>query len=314
MRIPRQTQVGAEHPRRLFSPREDRIHHRQVEVTNIDVAAEIAPPLRIGNLHLSVKLTVVGQADQPSQFRTIVTQVSVHIQGVERHRQRRVIDLLRHLHVTPGEGNAALRQSLFSGVPRDVRFTAEDPAGLGGFRHKRFQHRQVKTVEVDLRASFRARINGLRHAQLSIRVGPAVWPNADLLLRIAVVQRDGSGQHQRADRRAEAGVIQHALPARCLAVKTARQVHLPGDRLALHAQLEIVLLFVTFCRQRDQTDVHVRLRDTLHAQIQVSADLIGGFHVPLDAYAGNRKFLPAQVIGGDVRQQLRRLHCTANLH
>ena len=30
---------------------------------NIDVAAEIAPPLRIGNLHLSVKLTVVGQAD-----------------------------------------------------------------------------------------------------------------------------------------------------------------------------------------------------------------------------------------------------------
>ena len=178
MRIPRQTQVGAEHPRRLFSPREDRIHHRQVEVANIDVAAEIAPPLRIGNLHLSVKLTVVGQADQPSQFSTIVTQVSVHIQGVERYRQRRVIDLLRHLHVTPGERNAALRQPLFGGVPRDVRFTAEDPAGLGGFRHKRFQHRQVETVEVDLRASFRARINGLRHAQLSIRVGPAVWPNA----------------------------------------------------------------------------------------------------------------------------------------
>ena len=134
------------------------------------------------------------------------------------------------------------------------------------------------------------------------------------MLRIAVVQRDGSGQHQRADRRAEAGVIQYALPARCLAIKTARQVQLPGDRLALHAQLEIVLLFVTFCRQRDQTDVHVRLGDTLHAQVQVSADLIGGFHVPFDAHAGNGKFLPAQVISGDVRQQLRRLHRTANLH
>lgn len=62
------------------------------------------------------------------------------------------------------------------------------------------------------------------------------------------------------------GVLKRVLSStpfqRVAAIKTARQVQLPGDRLALHAQLEIVLLFRYLCRQRDQTDVHVRLGDT----------------------------------------------------
>jgi hypothetical protein len=65
--------------------------------------------------------------------------------------------------------------------PSHIGFTAKDAAGLGGVRHKRFQHRQIEAVEVYLRAPFRAGINGLRHAEFGIRVGPAVRPDTDFL-------------------------------------------------------------------------------------------------------------------------------------
>ncbi|MGK3384749.1 hypothetical protein, partial [Escherichia coli] len=42
--------------------------------------------------------------------------------------------------------------------------------------------------------------------QLRIRVKPAVWPDADFLLLIAVIQRNIAGQRPRADRRLEAGI------------------------------------------------------------------------------------------------------------
>ena len=75
-----------------------------------------------------------------------------------------------------------------------------------------------------------------------------------------------------------------------------------------------MLFFVPFGVQGDQVNVHVRLRNALHAQVQVTADLIGGFHIPFHADAGNAQLLPAQVIGGNVRQQLRCLHRTAHFH
>ena len=313
LRIARQAQVGVHHALGFFPACENRVHHRQVEVADSDVAAQISPSLWVGNLNLAVKLTVVGETNQPAQLRTVVMQVCAQVQGVEGHRQRRVIYLLRHLHVTPGQRDATLRQPLFGGVPGDIGFSAEDAAGLGSIRHKRFQHRQIEAVEVDLRASFRARVDGLRHAQFRIRVGPAVRPNADLLLGVAVVQRDGARQRQRPDRRVEAGVIQRPFPALLFAVKAAGQVKLAGDRLALHAQLEIVLLLVPFGVQGHQVNVDVRLRNALHAQVQVSADLVSGFHIPFHTNAGNAQRLPAQVIGGNVRQQLRRVYRAAHL-
>ncbi len=88
---------------------------------------------------------------------------------------------------------------------------------------------------------------------------------------------------------------------------------LPGNRLALHAQLEVVLLLVAFGIQGHQINVHVRLRNALHAQVQVTADLIGGFHIPVNANPGDGQLLPAQVTGGDIRQQLRCIHRAAHL-
>ncbi|MND96621.1 hypothetical protein D3C80_889200 [compost metagenome] len=91
-------------------------------------------------------------------------------------------------------------------------------------------------------------------------------------------------------------------------------MQLARNRLALHTQLEIVLFLATFRVQRDQTEIHIRLRNTLHAQVQFSGNLIGGFHVTLDAHASNGQRLPAQVVGGNVRQQLRRIDSTAHFH
>ncbi|MNY21893.1 hypothetical protein D3C86_1554720 [compost metagenome] len=64
--IATQTQISAEHPGCLFAAREDWVDHRQVHIADIDVAAQITSPLRIGNLHLAVELTVVGQTNQPA--------------------------------------------------------------------------------------------------------------------------------------------------------------------------------------------------------------------------------------------------------
>ena len=75
-----------------------------------------------------------------------------------------------------------------------------------------------------------------------------------------------------------------------------------------------MLLFVAFRRQMHQPDIHIRLHDALNADVEITANLIGGFHVAIDAHLANRQLLPAQTTRGDVRQQLRRIHRTANLH
>ena len=114
---------------------------------------------------------------------------------------------------------------------------------------------------------------------------------------VAVVQRDRAGQRQRPYRGVEAGIVQRPFPARLFAIKASGQMKLTGYRLALHLKLEIVLFFVTFGIQSDQINVHVGLRNALHAQVQVTANLIGGFHIPFDANPRNGQRLPAQVIG-----------------
>ena len=75
-----------------------------------------------------------------------------------------------------------------------------------------------------------------------------------------------------------------------------------------------MLFFVPFGVQGDQVNVHVRLRNALHAQVQVTADLIGGFHISFHADASNAQFLPAQIIGGDIRKELWRVDRTAHFH
>ena len=237
LHITTQTQVGTHHPRCFFPTGKDGVYHRKVEVTDIDVATKITAALRIGHLHLSIKLAVIGQADGPAQFGTVVTQLRRQIQRLKRHGQRRIVDGLRYLHVTPRKGDTALRQPLFRGVPGNIRFTREDTAGLSGFWHKRFQHGEVEAVEIHHRTPFGPRIDSLRHAQFRIRVKPAVWPDADFLLLIAVIQRNIAGQRPRADRRLEAGIAKSSLPAFFFAIKTSCQIKLPGDRLALNPQL-----------------------------------------------------------------------------
>ncbi len=138
LRVPRQPQVRVEQPRRFFTARENRVNHRQVEVADSDVPAQITSPLWVGNLHLTVKLTVVGQADKPPQLCPVVVQIGAQVQGIKRHRQRRVVDLLGHLHVAARKRHAALWQPLFGGIPGHIGLPAKDAARLGGIRHERF--------------------------------------------------------------------------------------------------------------------------------------------------------------------------------
>ncbi|WP_249441120.1 translocation/assembly module TamB domain-containing protein, partial [Escherichia coli] len=79
---------------------------RNVQVTQTvnDAALPVAfqtlnltAELRIGHLHLSIKLAVIGQADGPAQFGTVVTQFRRQIQRLKRHGQRRIVDGLRYL-------------------------------------------------------------------------------------------------------------------------------------------------------------------------------------------------------------------------
>ncbi|KAI3492556.1 hypothetical protein L1887_42859 [Cichorium endivia] len=63
-------------------------------------------------------------------------------------------------------------------------------------------------------------------------------PNADLLLGVAVVQRDGARQRQRPDRRIETGVIKQTFPAFCFAVEASgdqANVHAPAEKCAPRA-------------------------------------------------------------------------------
>ena len=206
LRIACQPQVGVERSRRFLATGENRIHHRQREVADIHITAEVALSLRIADLHLPVELAVIGQAHQPLQLRAVIAQFGVQIQRAKGHRQRRVVDHLRHFHIAPGQRYLTLRQSLFAGVPTDVGLPTKDPAGLSGVRHKRLQHRQIEAVEINHRAAFRPGIDGLRHAQFSVRVSPAVRPDTDFLFLITVIQRDGAILRPRPDRRLEARI------------------------------------------------------------------------------------------------------------
>ena len=241
-------------------------------------------------------------------------QIGREVQGIESHRQRRVVDRLRHLHVTPAQGDLTLRQPLFGGVPAHVGITAKHAAGLGRFRHKRLEHRQVETVEVHHRAPARAGVDGLRYAQLGVRVSPAVRPDADFLLEVAVIQRDIPRQRHRPHRGLETGIAQRTFPALRFAVKAPRQRELPGDRVALHPQLQVVLFLIALRIELHQTDIHARLANTVYAYVKVTANLVGGFHIALHVHLSHRQLLPAQRPGGDIRQQLRRVDGAANLH
>ncbi len=253
--IAAQTQTGVEPSLCLFTTSENRVDHRQREVADIDIAAEITPPLRVGDLHLPIQLTIVGQADKPAQLGAIVVQVGAEVQRIERHRQRRVVDDLGHLDVAPAEGHFALRQSLFGGVPAHIGITSKHAAGLGRLRHKRLEHRQIEAVEIHPRPSAGARVNGFRHAELGVRVGPAVWPDADFLLQIAIVQRNAARQRYRPHRRLEAGIAQRALPAFGLTIEAACQRQLAGNRIALHAQPQLMLFLCTFGIELHQADI-----------------------------------------------------------
>ncbi|MNT20312.1 hypothetical protein D3C72_1556180 [compost metagenome] len=75
-----------------------------------------------------------------------------------------------------------------------------------------------------------------------------------------------------------------------------------------------MLLLAAFCVQRDQVDIHIRLGNPLDAQVQVTRDLIGGFDVAFHQNARDGQLLPAQIVGGDIRQQLRRIDGATHFH
>ena len=202
-------------------------------------------------------------------------QIGGEVESIESHRQRRVVDRLSDLHVTPVQRHFALRQPLFGGVPTHIGIAAKHAAGLGRFRHKRLQHREVETVEVHHRAPACPGVDGLRYAQLGVRVSPAVRPDADFLFEVTVIQRDIARQRHRPHRGLETGVAQRASPALRFAVKAPRQRQLPGDRIALHPQLQVVLLLVALRIELHQADIDARLADTVHAHVEATANLVG---------------------------------------
>ena len=241
-------------------------------------------------------------------------QIGGEVESIESHRQRRVVDRLRHLHVTPAQGDLTLRQPLFGSVPTHIGITAKHAAGLGRFRHKGLQHREIETVEVHHRAPACPGVDGLRYAQLGVRVSPAVRPDADFLFEVTIIQRDIARQRNRPHRSLETGIAQRAFPALRFAVKAPRQRQLPGDRIALHPQLQVVLLLVALGIELHQTDIDARLANAVHAYVKITANLVGGFHIALHVHLGHRQLLPAQRPGGNIRQQLRRVDGAANLH
>lgn len=75
-----------------------------------------------------------------------------------------------------------------------------------------------------------------------------------------------------------------------------------------------MLLLAAFGVKRHQIDVNVGLRNPLYANVEMARYLIGGFNIALDARTGDRQLLPAQTVGGDIRQQLRRFYRTADFN
>ena len=75
-----------------------------------------------------------------------------------------------------------------------------------------------------------------------------------------------------------------------------------------------MLLFTAFGVERHQTNIHVRLYNPLYANVEITGDLLGRFHIAFDAHLSNGKFLPAQTTGGNIRQQLRCFNRTANFY
>ena len=75
-----------------------------------------------------------------------------------------------------------------------------------------------------------------------------------------------------------------------------------------------MLLFTAFGVERHQTNIHVRLYNPLYANVEITGDLLGRFHIAFDAHLSNGKFLPAQTTGGNIRQQLWCFNRTANFY
>ena len=113
----------------------------------------------------------------------------------------------------------------------------------------------VEPVEHHAGPAALAGFNGLRHAQLGVRVLPTVRPDADFLLGVQVVQRDGARQAPFPDRRIETGVVQIAAPALLLTIEATLQGQLAGDRLAVNLQLQLVLLLAAFGVEGQQADL-----------------------------------------------------------
>ncbi|CCJ86249.1 hypothetical protein BN133_2626 [Cronobacter dublinensis 582] len=221
---------------------------------------------------------------------------------------------MRNLHAATGQLHLPLRQPFFRRIPADIRLTGKEAARLRLFGHKRLDHREVKTVEIDLRAAAGARVDGLRYAQFGVRVAPAVRANGDFLLLTAIIERQRAAQRPRADRRGEAGIVYLTAPAHRLTVKAAAQVKLAGNGLALHAQRHLVRFLVAFGRKRNQPQVDIALHEALDTQIQRAANLIGGFHIAQQTHLGHGEFLPAQIARGHVGVKLRRLDVAADFH
>ncbi|RVR18957.1 hypothetical protein EOL36_19950, partial [Escherichia coli] len=59
----------------------------------------------------TIRLTNNGQFD--GQVQVTDPQFRRQIQRLKRHGQRRIVDGLRYLHITPRKGDTALRQPLF---------------------------------------------------------------------------------------------------------------------------------------------------------------------------------------------------------
>ncbi|WP_284963894.1 hypothetical protein, partial [Enterobacter hormaechei] len=85
----------------------------------------------------------------------------------------------------------------------------------------------------------------------------------------------------------------------------------PGVNISL---VQLMLFLCTFGIELHQADIDPRLADAIHPHVQVTANLIGGFHIPFDVDLGDGQLLPAQPPGGDIGQQLRRIDSAAHFY
>ncbi|MNS67302.1 hypothetical protein D3C72_1005500 [compost metagenome] len=306
LRTATQAQIGIQHARGFLPLHQRRIDHRQRDIGDIDVAADNASYLRIGNLYVTVKLAIIGQLDQPVGLRTTVGQAGIKVQPIKGDRQRVALHLLNHLHAVTHQGNFCVRQRT-SRFPAYVRPPGEHAAQSGLRTEERFYHRQIKAVQHHAGLATRAGFDGFRHAQFGVRVLPAVRSNTDFLRGVQVIQRNGASQSPFAHRSIETGIVQVAAPALLLAIETALQRQLTGYRLAVNFQLQLMLLLTAFGIQCQQADIQRILLKLLNAYRQLTLDLVAGTHVAVNLHPVDAQRLPLQAGSGQVGQQLRRL-------